>query len=373
MEAGAEKIHSVRVLHVHKITGVGGSERHLLTLLPALRERGVDARFLGLDVPGSDAPSFYRELESAGVPARHVRCTVDVNPRMAAAVVRIVRDEAPYFLHTHLVHGDVYGAIASRALRIPFVSTRHNDDRYLLGPFRFVDRAFASRARRVVAISHAVRRFLVEAAGFPAERIETIHYGLDRPPQAASELTPADAGVPPGAPLLLAVGRLAEQKDHATALRAFAALRERHPEAVLAILGIGPLEQETRRLARELGLDGAVLLPGRLEIRDWLAAASVLVHSSRWEGFGMVLLEAMLAGVPIAATRASAVPEVVADGETGLLVEPGDWQGLASALAALLSDPARARALGEAGRERARRRFSVARMTERTLALYESL
>jgi len=360
----------MKVLHLHKITGVGGSERHLLTLLPALRERGVDASFLGLDVKGTDAPRFYRELETTGVPARHVRCTLDVNPRMAAAVVRAVRAKAPDLLHTHLVHADVYGSMASRALRVPFVSTRHNDDPYLLGPFRFVDRAFARRARRIVAISNAVRRFLVESAGLPAEKVETIHYGLDRLPDARSEVTPAEAGVPEGVPLVLAVGRLTEQKDHETALRAFATVDEK---AYFAILGIGPLEARTKGLARELGIADRVVFPGRVEIAAWLERASVFAHSSRWEGFGIVLLEAMLAGLPIAATRVSAVPEVVADGETGLLVEPGDWQGLARTLEGLLADPSRARALGEAGRERARTSFSVARMTERTVALYESI
>jgi glycosyltransferase involved in cell wall biosynthesis len=361
------------VLHVHKITGIGGSERHLLTLLPALRERGVDARFLGLDVAGSDAQRFYRELEASGVPASHVRCTLDVSLRMAAAVIRAARAEAPDLLHTHLIHADVYGSIASRTLDIPFVSTRHNDDPYLTGPFRFVDRAFARRARRIVAISNAVRRFLVEEAGLSADRVETIHYGLDRPPDARSEVTPAEAGVPEGAPLLLAVGRLTEQKDHATALRAFTETHSRRPDAVLAILGSGPLEAETRRYAAELGLEGAVLFPGRVEIGAWLERAGIFVHSSRWEGFGMVLLEAMLAGLPVAATRVSAVPEVVSESETGLLVDAGDWQGLSRALDELLSDPARARALGEAGRRRARERFSVARMAERTLALYESV
>ena len=357
----------MKVLHIHKITGVGGSERHLLTLLPALRERGIDAQFLGLDVPGTDAERFYRELD---VPAEHVRCGSDLSPRMAAEVVRAVRAAKPDLLHTHLVHADVYGALASAVTRTPFVSTRHNDDRYLLGPFRYVDRTLARGARRLVAISEAVRRFLIEAGHRP-DRIETIHYGLDELPDAPSELTPTDAGVPEGAPLVLAVGRLVLQKDHATLLRGFARAREHSPDAVLAVLGIGPLEQETRALAAELGLDGAALFPGRLELRDWLARAQVFAHSSRWEGFGLVLLEAMLAGLPIAATRVSAVPEVVADGETGLLVEPGDAQGLGDALAALLVDPDRARALGEAGRLRARNEFSVATMTDRTAALYE--
>jgi glycosyltransferase involved in cell wall biosynthesis len=357
----------VRVLHVHKITGVGGSERHLLTLLPALRERGIDARFLGLDVPGTDADRFYRELDA---PAEHIRCGPDLSPRMAVDVVQAVRAARPDLLHTHLVHADVYGAFASAVTRTPFVSTRHNDDRYLLGPFRYVDRTLARGAQRLVAISDAVRRFLIDA-GHRADKVETIHYGLDELPDEPSEITPADAGVAEGAPLVLAVGRLVPQKDHGTLLRAFARARDRTPDAVLAVLGIGPLEQETRALATQLDLDGAVFFPGRLELRDWLARAQVFAHSSRWEGFGIVLLEAMLAGLPIAATNASAVPEVIADGETGVLVHPGDAEALGAALATLLADPARARALSEAGRARARSDFSVARMTDRTVALYE--
>jgi glycosyltransferase involved in cell wall biosynthesis len=362
----------VRVLHVHKMRGVGGSENHLLALLPALRERGIDARFLGLDDPAVSSAAFYAELDRVGVPYRRLRCGPDLSPRMAHEVVAATREEAPDLLHTHLVHADVYGALAARRARVPLVSSRHNDDRYLLGPFRWVDRGFAREARRLIAISNAVRRFLIRA-GHPAARIETIHYGLDAPPSAASETSPAEAGVPEGAPLLLSVGRLTAQKDHPTALRAFAAVRARHPDAVLAILGKGPLEAETRALVADLGLEGSVLLPGRVEIRDWLDRADVFVHTARWEGFGLVLLEAMLAGLPVTATAVSAVPEVVADGRTGILVAPGDAAALAGAVGDLLDDPARARALGKAGRERARTRFSVARMADRTAALYESL
>ena len=360
----------MKVLHLHKLTGVSGSEGHLLALLPALREAGIDARFLGLDVPGTDAMRFHERLDELGVPHRSVRCGLDVSPRLARDVTRAVRVERPDLLHTHLVHADVYGSIAARLTGTPFVSTRHNDDRYLLGPFRYLDRAFARDAKRIIAISDAVRVFL-ERAGHDPAKLTTIHYGLDELPAASSSPTPEDVGIAADVPLALAVGRLIEQKDHATLLRAFARVRGTLPQARLGILGSGPLEAVTRALVRELGLEDAVTLPGRTDIRDWLERADVFVHTSRWEGFGIVLLEAMLAGLPVVATRVSAVPEVVADGETGVLVEPADVEGLASVLEALLIDRERGSALGEAVRRRAREEFSVARMAERTHVVYD--
>jgi glycosyltransferase involved in cell wall biosynthesis len=359
----------MKVVHVHKLTGVSGSENHLLALLPALRAAGVDAGFLGLDVPGSDAPTFYERLDELNVPYRRVRCGMDVSPRMARDVIRAVRLERPDLVHTHLVHGDVYGAAAASVLRVPYVSTRHNDDRYLLGPFRFIDRAFARPARRLIAISDAVRRFL-EQAGHSPEKLVTVHYGLDAAPSTPSQITPEAAGIPENVPLLLAVGRLIAQKDHATLLRAFARVHGRHPEARLAVLGSGPLEEETRAVVDELGLNDAVVLPGRQEPGDWLTRADVFVHTSRWEGFGIVLLEAMLASLPIVATRVSAVPEVVVDRETGLLVGEGDVEALAVSLDDLLADPERARSLGAAGLGRARSEFSIERMTEQTIGVY---
>jgi glycosyltransferase involved in cell wall biosynthesis len=352
-----------------KVTGVAGAEQHLLRLLPALRARGIDARFLGMDVEGTDAARLYEGFERAGVPVDHVRCTHDLNPLMAHDVLQRVRERRPSLLHTHLVHADVYGAIAARLARVPFVSTRHNDDRYQLGPFRYVDRAFSAGASKLIAISDAVRRFLVEA-GLPDAKFETIHYGLDELPPLRSELSPGQAGVPDDALLVLAIGRFIEQKDHETLLRAFAQVRRGSPRAMLAILGDGPLTQRTRTLSDELGLSGAVVFPGRLEPRDWLERADVFVHTSRWEGFGIVLLEAMLAGLPIVATRVSAVPEIVADGETGILVDPGDATVLAAALDELLADRGRARTLGAAGLARAHECFSVARMTDATAGVY---
>jgi glycosyltransferase involved in cell wall biosynthesis len=354
-----------------KVQGIGGAEQHLLQLLPALRAGGVDARFLSLDA-GGDAARFHAALEARGVPYRRVPSGPDVSPRLAAATVAAVRTERPDLVHTHMVHADVYGSVAARFLRVPFVSTRHNDDRYLLGPFRFVDRAFMTGAGAIIAISDAVREFHIRA-GLPAKKLVTIHYGLDELPAAPSELTPADAGITDDALLVLAIGRLIEQKDHATLLGAFARALRDEPAARLAILGWGRLEDTIKARVRELGLEDAVLLPGRVEPAAWLGRADVFAHTSRWEGFGIVLLEAMLAGLPVVATRVSAIPEIVVDGETGILAAPGDVAAVASGLTTLLTDAGRRRDLGEAGRQRVRDHFSVAEMTERTRAVYEGI
>jgi glycosyltransferase involved in cell wall biosynthesis len=355
----------MRVVHATKVQGVGGAETHLLTLLPALRERGVDARFLSLDA-GQDADRFHRALEERGVPYLRVPIGGDVSPRVALNVVRALRAERADLVHTHMVHADVYGSLAARALRVPFISTRHNDDRYLLGPFRYVDRAFMHSARRIVAISEAVRRFHVRA-GLSSEKLVTIHYGLDAAPMRPSERTPRDEGIPDDVPLVLAIGRLIEQKDHATLLRAFARIEDAH----LALLGWGPLEERTRAQASELGLADRVHVLGRVEPRDWLARADIFAHTSRWEGFGIVLLEAMLNRLPVVATRISAIPEIVVDGKTGLLAEAGDDTAIATALRRLLDDAPLRGALGDSGYERARTQFSVDRMTDQTIQIYE--
>jgi glycosyltransferase involved in cell wall biosynthesis len=358
----------VKVLHLAKVRGIGGAEQHLLALLPALRARGIDATFLSLDA-GGDADRFHQALDERDIPWRRVACGFDVSPRLAASVTRVVREERPGLVHTHMVHADAYGSLAAHALRVPFVSTRHNDDRYLLGPFRYVDRGLMHGVRRIVAISDAVRTFHIRA-GLPAGKIETIHYGLDAVPAVPSEQTPEQLGVPADAPLVLAIGRLIPQKDHATLLDAFARVATVRPEARLAILGWGPLEAEVKARAARLGLSESVLVPGRVEPRDWLTRADVFAHTSRWEGFGIVLLEAMLASLPVVATRVSAIPEIVVDGETGLLAEAGDAPAIAGHLLSLLGDDARRTTLGAAGLRRAREEYSVERMTDRTLDVY---
>lgn len=359
----------MRVVHVHRIRGIGGSERHVLTLLPALAARGIEPVFLGLDDPGWDIAPFYAEL---GVEAVRLPCPHDLDPRLAAAVRRELRRLRPDVVHTHLVHGDFYGALGAKAAGAALVSTKHNDDRFRTGPFRFVERALARRAGRVIAITDALRRFCVERVGLPEEKVEVIHYGLDALPEPWGP--GLELPLPERARVLLAVARLTEQKGVDVAVRALAKIREREPRAVLVVLGEGPERARLEALARELGVADALFLPGRTgDVAAVLRRAELVVHPARWEGFGLALLEAMLAARPVVATRVSSAPEIVADGETGLLVPPDDASALAEAVSALLADPTRAAAYGGAGLARARLEFSVARMAERTAAVYAAL
>jgi glycosyltransferase involved in cell wall biosynthesis len=345
----------MKVLHIHRIGGIGGSERHLLTLLPALAERGVDVSFLGLDDTSRAPDPFYEALT---VPFERVPAPRDLDPRLAVRVLRAARRAD--LVHTHLVHADVYGALGARRL----VSTKHNDDPFRAGAFRFVERTLARRAARIVAITKVLARFQVERVGLPAEKVEVIHYGLDEPPAAWGANLPDD--LPGTARVLLAVCRLEPQKGLDVAVRALPDIRTRHPDAVLVVLGEGPQREQLERLAREL--DVPVFLPGRVpDVTEWLGRADLLVHPARWEGFGLALLEAMLASLPVVATRISSIPEIVVDGETGLLVPAEDAAALAAAVSRVLHDPGE---LGAHGLRRARAEFSVARMADRTLDVY---
>jgi glycosyltransferase involved in cell wall biosynthesis len=339
----------VKVLHVHRIGGIGGSERHLLTLLPALAERGVDVRFLGLDDPSRAPGPFYDALT---VPYERLPAPRDVDVVLALRVRRAVRGAD--LVHTHLVHADVYGTLGARRL----VSTKHNDDPFRAGSFRYVERALARRASRIIAITHALAQFQIDRVGLPADKVEVIHYGLDDLPGAWGT-NPADS-VPADARVLLCVCRLERQKGVDVAIKAL----EQIPEAHLVVLGEGPERAELERLSGP-----RVHLPGRVpDVAAWLRRAELLVHPVRWEGFGLALLEAMLASLPVVASRVSSIPEIVVDGETGLLVPPDDPSALAAAVNSVLAEPA---GYGERGRARARAEFSVAGMTDRTLAVYE--
>jgi len=338
------------VVHVHRMRGIGGSERHLLTLLPALRALGVDARFVGLDdLDGWNPQPFYDAL--GDVPYTRLRSVRGLRRTLGGADA----------VHTHLVHADVFGAVA--AGRADVFSTKHNDDRFRTGPWRFAERLLARRARRIVAISRALKRFQVDRVGLPAAKVEVVHYGMDEPPKAWGENPELALG---DGPVLACVARLEPQKGVDVAVRALHRATDGPDRPTLVVLGEGPERPRLEALAREL--DVRLVLPGRLpDVAAVLRQADLLVHPARWEGFGLAVLEAMLCSLPVVATNVSSLPELVVDGETGFLVPPDDVEALAAAILRALDDRAN---LGHRGYERARSEFSVERMATRTAALY---
>ena len=345
----------MRVAHVHKMRGIGGSERHLLTLLPALADRGLDVVFVGLDDPAWDPSDFYDALRVSAVRLR-------ADARGVAHLLRVLDAD---IVHTHLVHADLFGGIAGRLRGAKVVSTKHNDDPFRVGPFRYVERGLARVASRIVTITDALRRFNVERVGVPPAKVETIHYGLDGLPDPWGENPPDD--VPRDARIVLSTSRLVAQKGIDQAIRA---LPQLPADTVLVVLGEGPERHALEQLARDLDVERRVFLVGRVpDVAAWLRRAAVYVQPARWEGFGLGVLEAMHAALPVVATNVSSLPELVADDETGLLVPADDPTALARAIDVALGRPD----LGTAGLARARAEFSVERMANRTADLYGRL
>ena len=349
----------MRVAHVHRIRGIGGSERHLLTLLPALAERGIEPVLVGLDDPAWEAADFYDALT---VPAIRLRSAHDLDPVLLPRLLRSLNADV---VHTHLVHADLYGGIAAKLRGTALVSTKHNDDPFRSGPYRFVERGLGRAADRIITITDALRRFTIDRVGIDAAKVQTIHYGLDELPFAWGANPPDD--VPGDSRIVLSTSRLVEQKGVDVAVRALSQLPT---DVVLVVLGEGPERESIERLARDMGVANRIFLVGRQpDVAAWLRRATAYVQPSRWEGFGLGVLEAMLASLPVVATNVSSLPELVVEGETGLLVPPDDEKALARALESALARPE----LGANGHERARRELSVARMADATAALYRQL
>jgi glycosyltransferase involved in cell wall biosynthesis len=356
------------VLHTQKVAGISGSEAHLLQLLPDLRNRGWDVRFLMLHEEEPGAWEFARELEARGVPLEAIRLRADVDPLAFGEVVTHLSRQRPRILHTHLVHADVYGQLAGTMSRVPYrLSTKHGFNEFREGRFfGLADRTVGSLAHVQIAISQGLAHYLAETEGFDEQAFEIVHYGI-----AAQDDAEPYAGADPR---LLCIGRLIPIKGHLVLLRALAQARRRVPSLVLDVAGRGPLEPALKAYARELGVEAAVRFLGFVSpVQRAVEDAAIVVVPSLGEGFGMVALEAMERSRPVIASAVGGLSEIVAHGATGLVVPPGDAEALAEAMVELASDLGRAAAMGAAGRERALVEFPPGRSADRIEELYRAM
>ncbi|MBA2642629.1 MAG: glycosyltransferase, partial [Actinobacteria bacterium] len=271
------------VLHAQKVAGISGSEAHLLQLLPDLRDRGWDIRFLMLHEDEPGAWEFARELEARGVPLDAIRLRADVDPIAFGEVVAHLARRRPRILHTHLVHADVYGQLAGTIARVHLrLSTKHGFNEFREGRFfGIADRTVGSLAHVHIAISRGLAHYLAETEGFDEQSFEIVHYGI----------AAGDAVGPYGQtePRLLCVGRLIPIKGHLVLLRALAQARSRVPRIALDVAGRGPLEPALKAFARELGIESSVRFLGFVSpVQRAIEDAAIVVVPSIGEGFGMV-------------------------------------------------------------------------------------
>lgn len=358
------------ILHIDGNKTWGGGQEQSLGLARALAERGHRTYFVCQQ--GSALAERLRQsgLEWRQLPLRGLRGAL-----AARRLREMFRDLGPDIVHVHDAASQVPACWAvarswgmRRAAGGPrVVITRRNafPVRHRRGIWRY-----GRLYDRVICVSEAVRRELLRAR-VKAEKLAVIPDFVD-----CDHFDPraVPAGREDGRPTVVSVGRLTAEKGQAVLLRAMQLVLRKMPEARLVVCGEGPEGETLRRQAQSLGLGEAVAFAGFVpDVRLHLATADVFAMPSLSEGLGVAALEAMAMARPVVASDAGGLPESVVDGETGLVVPAGKVEPLAEALAALLNDPGRARAMGEAGRERARERYHRPRVVDRIVSLYHEV
>lgn len=357
------------VVHAVLSLDVGGLERVVLDLVREGKARGQVVSVLCLERPGTQAA----EAEALGA---RVLCA-GKRPGLDFSSVRRIREilgqARPDVVHTHQAAALLYAGAAARRAGVPVVvHTEHNNHirkrqaRFGRLRTRLLGRVAGRYARRIFCVSGDVLGAVREHGVYPAAKSSVVYNGIDLSPHDApvdAAALRASLGIPADAPLVGSVGRLNEVKRQDLLVRAFAALRRTRPAAHLLLVGDGPTMGALRELAKQLSVGDCVHFAGyQARPAPYLRVMDVFALTSRIEGMPLVVLEAWAAGVPVVASRVGGIPEVVADGESGLLFESGDEGALVGLLSQLLADASLARRIAERGRELVRSRYASAVM-----------
>jgi glycosyltransferase involved in cell wall biosynthesis len=365
----------VRIVQViDSLRVAGGAERLQRLFAEAVSDLDVELTIVTLR---ESQPDAVAPIESLGVRVVAFPSRGFLSPTRAVRLLRFLRREAFDVIHTHLVRATILGVIAGRIASIPTVATLHNTrrNRRLRDGVRIAEsRVLRHVADRVVAVGwETARAHRARLGGRPIEVIPNAVGEACSLSESERDVVRRELGVGADELLVIAVGRLHPQKAFGVLLRALQLVLEDGHPVQLRIAGGGPLEGTLRREVEQLGLGERVQLLGiRGDVPRLLAASDVYASSAAWEGLPIATLEAMAAGLPIAATAVGDVTNVV-DSGCGILVPPGRPEALARALSRLLGDPALRLALGEAARARARVDYGVEVWARRLLALYEGL
>lgn len=306
-----------------------------------------------------------RRLSHASVPLQLAAWKTALDPRTLLAVIGEARGR-PVILHAHDAHALVLAGLAARWTGARLVATRRVD-------FHLRRPGFWRRADRVIAISAAIRNVLI-SDGIPEDRIVLVHSGID-----PAEVRSAPPGslrtlykLAPNVPVAVNVAALVPHKDQATLIAAAVEASREMPELHWIIAGDGPLLPDLMDRVRQAGLEERVHFAGHVS-NPWgvIAEGTVFVTSSREEGLGTSILDAMALDIPVAGTRAGGIPEIL-EGGAGLLVPVGDGIQLGRAVISLIKDKDLRRVTLEKARQRLTR-FTAAAMADGVLSVYRSI
>jgi glycosyltransferase involved in cell wall biosynthesis len=360
------------VLHLIKGLGRGGAEQ---LLVDAVRRFDRDRRRYEVAylLPWKDA--LVDELRSQGVAVHSLEGGSGTG--WLGRLRRLVRERGIGLIHTHSPYPAIGARTAVGGTR--HVYTEHNLwQRYHRATY-WGNLLTFFRNDHVFAVSERVRTSIRYPPGLglmTMPPVETLYHGLDMArmeERADVRGVRRELGIPEGAPLVGTVGNLTPKKAHGDLIEAVSMVRRTLPDVRLILVGQGPLERDLRDRVRGLGLDDAVVFAGyRTDAPRLMGAFDVFALPSRFEGLSIALLEAMALGRAVVATRVGGSPEVIEDGESGVLAEAGDPGALAEAIRSLLDDPSRRARMGEAARRRAGS-FDIRAAATRMEEVYEGL
>ena len=359
----------MRIFHCDVRTIWAGGQNQLWRLAVGLRERGHRQWI----VTRHESP-LARRAGAGGFQVLAHPFRGEVDPRATLGLRRMIAHHRPDVVHSHDPHSLTPAALAARLLRPRPLVVGHRRVDFHIRANPFSRWKYAHGADHLVAISQRVKEVLVED-GVRDGHVTVIHSGiaLETPPPPEGPDLRTRAGAPMGVPLVLTIASTEAYKDHPTLIDAAGLLFERRPDAWWVVLGTGGLFADTVARVELGGHADRLRYLGFVEgARGLLPHADVFVLSSRTEGLGTSVLDAMAAGIPVVATAAGGIPEMVDHERTGLLVPPGDAAALAVAIQRVLDDPALGKRLADAASVRVRD-FDVGRTIERTEELYRRL
>lgn len=367
----------MRLLFVLTSPVRGGLEEVVLALLGRLDRREFR---LGLAGPGPLLDAMP-ELESTDVQTFAVAAESWAEPREIARLRACFRRFRPDLVNPHLFRSALVSAPLAKWLGVPrVVETYHGREAWRKGFVKgsfLVDRVVSRWVDRYIAVSEAARDFLVGTKGIAASKVVVVPNGRDLSvfvPGRAAEAGRKEFGLGPEVPVLGVVGRLERQKGHRFLLDALPGVLAEFPDVRLLLVGDGALRGDLEGHAAGLGVSSHVIFAGfRTDVPRLLDAMDVVVLPSLYEGMPLTAIEAAAMAKPLVATHVDGSPEVVRNGETGILVPPADSAALGEAVRALLRDPAGARRLGAAGRAHVLARFELSAQIEATARVYREV